>query len=174
MKIKVSLGDIESAIKAVDEFENSLKRKTKMFLERLAEIGIENAKISFKAARYDGDNDVVVNNAVWINDNKLAFSATGSSLLFIEFGAGVHFSSQSHPQAAEMGFYRGGYGHGLGRLDSWRYEGNPGSHGEVITTGKHKGEIKTHGNPANRCMYEAGKEIRKHIAEIAKEVFSGD
>jgi hypothetical protein len=174
VKIKVSLGNIDGAIKAIEQYERSLEKKKKVFMERLASIGVDTARATFKTAKYDGDNDVIVTEPTWINDNKLTFSASGKSVLFIEFGTGVHYSSESHPKEAEFGFSRGTYGHGLGKLDSWRYEGNPGTNGEIITEGKHKGEIKTHGNPANRCMYEAGKDMRKQIKEIAKEVFGSD
>lgn len=174
MKIKVSLGNIDEAIKAIEQYEKSLEKKRKIFMERLAKIGVDTAKVSFKSARYDGDNDVMVTDPVWTNENRLVFSATGRSVLFIEFGTGVHHASESHPKQAEFGYSRGSYGHGLGKLDSWRYEGNPGTNGEIITEGKHKGEVKTYGNPANRCMYEAGKEMRKQIREIAKEVFGSD
>ena len=174
MKIKVSLGNIDEAIKAIEQYEKNLEKKTKAFMERLAEIGADTAKTKFSTAQYDGENDVVVGDPKWIDNKRLVLSATGRSVLFIEFGTGVHYSSASHPKEAEFGFSRGTYGHGLGKLDSWRYEGNPGTNGELITEGKHKGEVKTYGNPANRCMYEAGKEMRKQIKEIAKEVFSSD
>ena len=174
MKIKVSLGNIDEAIKAIEDYEKRLEQKRKTFIERLSEIGVETARVSFKNAQYDGYNDVVVSDGRWIDDNRLVLSATGQSVTFIEFGAGVHYSSPPHPKADELGFARGSYGHGLGKLDSWRYDGDPGTNGEIITTGKHKGEIKTHGNPANRCMYDAGKEMRNKIREIAKEVFGSD
>lgn len=71
-------------------------------------------------------------------------SATGKSITFIEFGAGVHYAAEGHPKAGDFGFTRGGYGYHLGKLDSWRYSGNPGTNGEVITDGKHQGEVKTY------------------------------
>lgn len=174
MKIKVKLSNIDEAIKAIEDYEKRLEKKRKTFIERLSEIGVETARVSFREAQYDGDNDVVVSDGEWLDDNRFVFSATGRSVTFIEFGAGVHYSSPPHPKADEFGFTRGSYGHGLGKLDSWRYEGNPGTNGEVITSGEHKGQIRTQGNPANRCMYEAGKEMRNKIKEIAKEVFGSD
>jgi hypothetical protein len=174
VKIKCSLGNISEAIKQIEEYEKSLQKKQKIFLEKLAEIGVDVAKAKFQSAQYDGDNDVVLSEPAWLGDNRLVISATGKSVMFIEFGTGVHYASESHPKAGEFGFVRGGYGYGLGKLDTWRYEGNPGTNGEVIKEGKHKGEVKTHGNPANRCMYEASKEMRKKIRETAKEVFGSD
>jgi hypothetical protein len=174
VKIKCNLGNIDEAIRQIEEYEKRIIKKRKIFLEKLAEIGVDVAKVKFQSAQYDGENDVVLSKPEWINDNKLAISATGKSVMFIEFGTGVHYASESHPKAGEIGFSRGTYGYGLGKLDSWRYEGSPGTHGEVIKEGKHKGEVRTHGNPANRCMYDASKEMRRKIREIAKEVFGSD
>ena len=175
MKIKCTLGTIDKAIAEIERYQKELDKKVHTLMERLAEVGIEVADARFKRAIYDGTNDVVVNKSpVWIDQNKLAITASGNSITFIEFGAGVHYAADSHPKAAEFGYNRGGFGHHLGKLDSWRYEGDPGTNGEVITEGKHKGEIKTHGNPANRAMYESAKEMREQIKKIAKEVFGDD
>ena len=174
MKIKCTLGNIDQAIKAIEQYEKSLEKKEKVFLKRLAEIGVETARVSFQEAQYDGDNDVVVHDPKWIDENRLVISATGKSVAFIEFGTGVHYAAESHPKAAELGMVRGGFGYHLGLLDSWRYEGNPGKNGKMITKGKHAGEIETYGNPANRCLYEAGEEMRRKIKEIAKEAFGND
>jgi hypothetical protein len=174
VKIKCNLGNIDEAIRQIEEYEKRIVKKRKIFLEKLAEIGVDVATTKFSNAQYDGTNDVVLGKPEWINDNKLVISATGKSVMFIEFGTGVHYASESHPKAGEFGFVRGTYGHGLGKLDSWRYKGNRGSKGELIENGPHKGEIETHGNPANRCMYDASKEMRRKIREIAKEVFGSD
>ncbi len=175
MKIKCTLGTLDKAIAEIERYQKELDKKVHAFMERLAEVGIEEADARFKRAIYDGTNDVVVNESpVWIDQNKLAISASGKAITFIEFGAGVHYAADSHPKAGEFGYNRGGFGHHLGRLDSWRYAGDPGTNGEVITEGKHKGEVKTHGNPANRALYDSAKEMREQIAKIAKEVFGDD
>ena len=174
-KIKCTLSTIDKAVAELEAYEKDLKRKTKTLMERLAEIGIKEADVRFKRAIYDGTNDVKVSDSpVWIDDDKLAISATGKSVTFIEFGTGVHYASEDHPKAGEFGYNRGGYGHHLGRLDSWRYKGDPGTNGEVITEGKHKDEVKTHGNPANRALYDSVKKMREEITKIAKEVFGND
>jgi hypothetical protein len=174
-RIKCTLSDIDKAIAELEMYEKELKRKTRTLMERLAEIGIKESEVRFKRAIYDGTNDVRVNDSpVWIDDYKLAITATGKSITFIEFGSGVHYTGEDHPKAGEFGYIRGGYGHHLGRMDSWRYEGDPGTNGEVITEGKHKGEVKTHGNPANRALYDSVKKMREEIVKIAKEVFGND
>lgn len=171
-KIKCTLGMLHKTITEIESYQKELDKKVRILMERLAEIGIEEATVRFANAIYDGTNDVRVNNTpVWIDKNKLAISATGKSITFIEFGTGVHYVAESHPKAGDFGFTRSGYGYHLGRLDSWRYSGNPGTNGEVITEGKHQGEIKTHGNPANRALYDSVKEMREQITKIAEEVF---
>lgn len=171
MKISVALNNIEKSLDKIEKYKKSLEKKVHLFLEKLAETGIDEASVRFKTAQYDGYNDVTVDKPRWINEHCLAISAKGKAVTFIEFGAGVHYSSPPHPKAEEFGFNRGEYGYKLGKLDSWRYEGDPGTNGEIITEGKHAGEIKTHGNPANRAMYESGKKMRSEILKIAKEVF---
>lgn len=174
-KIKCTLGTIDKAIAQIEEYEKDLQKKNRIFMERLAEIGIREAKMNFGQAIYAGTNDVKVNDTPeWISDTKLAISASGKSITFIEFGAGVHYAAESHPKAAEFGFTRGGYGHHLGKLDSWRYEGDPGNNGKIIESGEHQGMVETHGNPANRCLYNSAKEMREQIKKIAKEVFGND
>ena len=171
-KIKCTLGTLHKAIAEIESYQKELDTKVHTLMERLAEIGIEESTVRFANAIYDGTNDVRVNNTpVWIDKNKLAISATGKSITFIEFGTGVHYAAESHPKAGDFGFDRGGYGYHLGKLDSWRYSGNPGTNGEVIAEGKHQGDIKTYGNPANRALYDSAKEMREQIIKIAKEVF---
>lgn len=174
-KIRCTLGTIGKAVAEIEQYQKELNKKVHTFMEKLAEIGIDRATVRFANAIYAGTNDVKVDKTpTWIDKNKLAIVATGNSITFIEFGAGVHYASESHPKAGEFGFTRGGYGYHLGKLDSWRYSGDPGTNGEVITEGEHKGEIKTHGNPANRALYDSAKKMREQITKIAEEVFGND
>ncbi len=163
--------NIDQVIKSIESRKSDINAKFKVFLERLAEIGIDVAQTRFYNAQYDGNNDVRVEQTPqWIDDHTLAITASGKAITFIEFGAGVHYTEQ-HPKANELGMMRGEYGHGLGKLDAWRYKGDPGTNGVVIQKGKHKGEILTHGNPPARAMYDAGKEMRENVTKIAMEVF---
>lgn len=168
MRIKVS--GLDAVIKRLEDEKKRIERNQHILLEKLAAIGIDVASTRFSTARYDGTNDVSVPHVPeWVNDTTLQISASGSTVYFIEFGTGVHYS-ETHPKAGEFGAVRGGYGHGLGKLDSWRYEGEPGTDGEVSS--KHPGYVVTHGNPPARAMYDAAEEIRRQILEIAKEVYS--
>lgn len=170
IRVKLNEQSIDSAIKELYKYKRWLTNRTKKLLTTLADEGLNVSSVRFSQAIYDGTNDVSVS----IEDrgkNKIAVVAVGSATLFIEFGTGVTYADD-HPEAAEHGMVRGGYGHGLGRMkNGWRYEGEPGTNGEVITSGKHAGEIHTYGNPANMSMYSTIKELEQHFEEIVKRVF---
>lgn len=176
MKITVDLGNVSKAIKQLEEYKKRFAEKERQFLLRLAEIGVAEATTRFEEAQYDGINDVVVEEPVWVNEHTIAVRATGRSILFIEFGTGVHYSTPPHEMADKLGYTRGGYGQGRGKKDFWYYKGEPKTPKQIPKDPKlaAKGLVFTHGNPANRCMWEADKKIREEIRTIAKEVFSND
>ena len=166
--------NVDTVIVQLEQYRNKLNERIHTMLERLAELGVDTAAVAFKTAQYDGDNDVVVNAPEWLSDTQLIISATGSSVTFIEFGTGVHYAEQ-HPKASEVGAVRGEYGMGRGKRDAWGYYGNPGTNGKIRKSVEGKGDLViTHGNPPSRALYNAGKEMRENISEIAREVFSSD
>lgn len=171
-KIRIKLNEfgINLAIRELQLYKKWLKEKTNEFLKALADEGVQIASAKFSEAAYDGTNDVTCKIEQREN-NKVAVMAIGSSVLFIEFGTGVKYPD-NHPEAAEHGMTRGEYGHGLGKQKGgWRYTGDPGTNGEVITKGKHAGEIHTYGNPANMSMYLTVRELEDRFEEIARRVF---
>lgn len=170
----VRLVNYDTAIKQLIKYRDSLAERQKKFLEALADIGIKTASVRFSQAQYDGVNDVVVNNhPEWVDENTLLVSATGRTVLFIEFGTGVVYT-EKHPKADELHMERGTYGQGKGSQRTWAYYGEPGTNGWLLADTP-KGELYgTHGNPPARAMYDAGKEIREQIRKVAEEVFGSD
>ena len=169
MDIKIS--GLDRLIREIETRRNSLAAKQHDLLERLSLIGIDVASAKFQTAQYDGENDVVVSSCPeWVGENKLFLTAAGSAVTFIEFGTGVHYSEQ-HPKAAELGAIRGSYGQGKGSRDMWGYYGQPGTNGKVVKENDKGTLVLTHGNPPARAMYDAAKEMRNRIVEIAREVF---
>lgn len=170
VKVELTEKSIDNAIRELLRYKTWLKECTEKFLKALGDEGLEIASARFQQAEYDGTNDVSVS-VESRAENKVAVVAIGSSVLFIEFGTGVRYPD-NHPEAHKNGFNRGEYGYKLGRLKKgWRYTGPPGTHGEVITTGKHAGEVHTYGNPANMSMYQATKELEQRFEEIARRCF---
>ena len=170
IKAQLNSASLNAAIEELEEYKKWLIRKTKEFLTALADEGVQIANSNFAKAVYDGTNDVTCS-VEDRGDNKVAVVAVGGATLFIEFGTGIKYPD-THPEAGKHGMVRGQYGHKLGRLpDGWRYQGDPGSNGEVITEGEHAGEIRTYGNPANMCMYQTVRELEEKFEEIARRVY---
>lgn len=167
--MKIAIRGVDIALRHVMDAQGRLAGRVKELLFRLGQFGVDMASVRFKTAQYDGVNDVTVG-MEWTDDKTLTIRADGGAVAFIEFGTGVHYK-EAHPKASEFGAVRGSYGHGLGKLDSWRYTGNPGTNGEIITEGKHAGMVRTHGNPPARAMYDTGRGLREQIVQIAREVF---
>lgn len=170
--IKVSLTEdgIDQAIQELKRYKKWLRERTQKFLEALAEEGLQIASAKFAEATYDGTNDVSCS-IEERGESKVAVVALGSAVLFIEFGTGIKYPDD-HPEAGKHGMTRGQYGYGLGKLQNgWRYSGDPGTNGEVITSGKHAGEVHTYGNPANMSMYQTMRELEVKFEEIARRVY---
>ena len=164
--IDVKIEGLDSVIAALKDYRDSLPAKRKAFLWRLGNMGVNTANVNFRYAQYDGTNDTQVSSR-WKDDNTLEVVASGNSVLFIEFGSGVHYE-EWHPMRPP-GMEIGSYGRGQGNNDYWFYKGETGTNGQPST--KYPGLIYTHGNPPARAMYEAAVEMRERIAEIAKEVY---
>jgi len=159
-------------INRLEKVESSLDSQNKLFLTRLAGMGIDTARVAFGTAQYDGNNDVVVHTPEWAGESTIIIRATGKSVTFIEFGTGVTNFAQ-HPMAIKMGAYRGLYGAQKGsNPKGWSYYGVAGTNGELVRASPEGNVYRTHGNPPARAMYLADKEIRNNIVSVAKEIFT--
>lgn len=171
ISVELTKASIANALKELKSYQKWMETKTTEFLNELAKEVLGIMSVKFRQAIYDGTNDVTCS-MEHMDAHYIALVAVGSSVLFIEFGTGVYYTANQHPESAEHGMIRGAYGHKLGSLKTgWRYKGNPGAYGEPITEGKHTGEVHTLGNPANQCMYLTVRELESRFEEIAKKVF---
>lgn len=154
MNITVNVQGIDEAIRRLQEY--NLEQKTRELCRRLAQYGLVLAEASYGGAAYDGEKDVSVD--VQETDNGYKILATGGTVLFIEFGAGITYG-YGHPQADEFGYGPGTYP-GKGHWDDPQGWWIP------------KGGGHTYGNPPSMTMFNTAKDIRGEIANIAREVFS--
>ena len=168
--IKLSGKEIERLTREVENRKNWMRERTTVFLNRVAQEGMNIASAKFGQAVYDGTNDVSV--TVEPRGSEIrAVVATGRATLFVEFGTGVIYPD-NHPEAGELGMKRGEYGQGHGKQQSWGYYGEPGTNG-LLKEKKNGGFVViTRGNPANMPMYETVKELQDRLTDIAREVFS--
>lgn len=167
-KISIDLFDgksLDNAIKQIQEYKRTLNDKCEMFVRRLAEIGIPIIDENINAAA--GDSDKGHNTYIKINSfgsySRAQLVVEGKNLLFIEFGAGVHYNGNlggsPHPKGKEMGYTIGSYGKGQGKNDFWFYYADSGE------------AVMSHGTQATMPVYKAGVEIRRQMLKIAREVF---
>lgn len=166
--IRLSPSSCDRALKQLRAYKTQSSNKMDLLCKRLAEYGLTKAEVYFDAALYDGIKDVKLD--VTKMDNGYALVASGKTVAFLEFGAGVHYPND-HPKAGELGIEHGTYGKGKGANDYWFYTGQPGNAGGELALG-HKNSTITHGNPANMPMFQTAQDIRGEIARIAQEVFA--
>lgn len=169
IKVPLSVAGIDNAIRELDRYQNWLRTRTNLLLDRLAQEGFSVASANFAKAVYDGTNDVSVS-VEQGGEGARAIVAVGASVLFIEFGTGVVYPD-NHPEAAEHGMRRGEYGAGHGKQVSWGYYGEPGTNGIEYTKKSGNTVVLTHGNPANMSMYETVKYLEGILPRLAQEVF---
>lgn len=160
--MRITVDGVETVINHLNNLPKDIDAKAHELLNRLARIGINTAEIGFHRAEgsYDGTFDVSVTpEPIWRDEKTLVIEASGTAVLFVEFGAGVYnvpYPVQTPPEILP----RGEYGKGFGKRKAWGFYGEGG---ELVIT---------HGNAPARAMFDASMDIRAKITEIAKEVFS--
>lgn len=159
--MKVAAIGLQEAIDHLKRYQNYLDSKLHLIIERLGNEGIEVARASYTSAQYDGEKDISVT-MEWVSDTEGYVVASGTKVLFIEFGTGL--IGYGHPQASEFGYGPGTWSdnESLGGKHHWKDpEGWYYAHG-----------LKSKGNPPSMSMYNAGKEMHSRVEAIVKEVFS--
>ena len=176
VNLSLQVSGIERAIMDVTRMMNRTERKLRTLCEKLAEIGVGEMNVRYQTAIYDGTPDIQIGMPVWVDDYVLEIPVTGSTVAFIEFGTGVYYPDD-HPAASTVTppAIRGEYGSGRGKGRIWKYYGDPGTFGWYYSDAERaKGLVTTRGNPANAVMYDAAKEMRNRISDIARSVFAND
>lgn len=159
VEFTLSAKSIDKAIREIEQYKLWINKKCDELAERLAIIGAREAAVSFGGAYYDGEKDATV--SVEPIENGWKIVATGGSVFFIEFGAGVYFNgAEPYPLPRPEGIAPiGGYGKGQGKKDTWGYYDASGN------------LVLSHGNPAAMPMYTALRTMEQEVIRIAKEVF---
>lgn len=161
---ELSPDSVEDAIRELERYSNSLMGKLDLFVERLGEIGI---KVINANSTVPGDSTApqpVARVASLSEDSaRIDIIFEGKDVLFIEFGAGIHYNGSvggsPHPLGSQFGYTIGSYGKGQGANDSWYYKGENG------------GRFKSYGTQAGMPVYKAAQQLRQDLTSIAKDVF---
>ena len=167
IKMNLSAGSIQNAVKELQRYKQSLISKNDLFVQRLAEVGIPVINANIAAAQ--GDSDKSHNTYIKLNSfgsySRAELVVESSSILYIEFGAGIHYNTPAgtspHPKGQEFGYTIGSYGKGHGAEDYWYYQAETGE------------TVRSYGTESTMPVYKASVEIRQKIRQIAREVFGG-
>ena len=174
-------GDVKKAIKQLEQYKQTLNVKGEIFLQRLAEIGIPviNARIGWAQGDSNPQHSTYISVMSFGEYSEARLIVEGVDILFLEFGAGVHFngSAGTSPRTnlkgvqdgveyeltggKELGYTIGSYGKGQGKKDFWFYTSENGD------------TIMSYGTEAAMPLYHATMEIINSIQRIAKEVYGG-
>ena len=180
-EIKLEVHGIQEALNRIEDFEKDLQSKCNELTKRLAEIGVRIANIHYETAPYAGNKDFKVEMQP-NGDGSITIVASGTSVLFIEFGTGI-INPYDAPEARAL-LTDGGasidalgqYGEKRGSSQSgWFYpaENGLGSPAPSLTeySYKYPNLIHTYGSNATPAMYRARKNMIENIEKVAKEVF---
>lgn len=161
MKITVNPYDkksVSEALKQIKQYKKDFLAKEKIFVKRLAEIGVSVASAGFATADYDGINDVQVK--MTQSGSSAAVIAFGETVGFIEFGTGVKFPEWDNSGMEYTPPKHGTYGKGQGaRPKGWFFTQGEGS-------AQH-----TYGNPPAEAMRTARDMMIERVIQIAREVW---
>lgn len=176
--VSVSIDNLQKVKKQLQDYKKGLAEKNAELLERLHQEGVNIGHEKWATIEYDGDHRVEIpEEPEWIDNNKVGLSFKSDAVTFIEFGSGVQTYPDDHPLRSEPPFdtfERGEFGLGQGKNKHWVFH----SEGRPITISTSTGQdirgdtFLSQGNPANRVVYNTGKELREKVKDIAKEVYS--
>ena len=166
IKFSLDRASMNRAVRELRDYEKWLRAKAIELSERLAARGAVIASIEYARAFYTGPKyvDITVEER---GEGRYAIIASGETVLFLEFGAGVTYGD-GHPQAEEFGYGPGTYPSDKGHWDD--------PHGwwlpkEAQGSGEDKSR-HTYGNAPTMAMYNAGRDMRLELEAVAREVFS--
>lgn len=160
--IQIDIFDPDSIQHAIDVLEGfGVEEKCKELARRLAEIGLEEARVSYQNASLDGNEDVGVR--IYEIPNGYAIEAYGEDVYFVEFGTGVSAGNGydtgeiTPPVPISSGSYSQtvGKGHFTEEHPYWWYD-----------------HIRYSGTRPYMGMYHASKAIKQNLLKVAQEVFT--
>ena len=165
-RVKMTLDpkSISDGIAEIEAWWAWIFKKARELNERLAEAIRQDAETGFATAEYDGERDVKVVAEPMSDGKGWVIKASGKSMLYLEFGAGVSMNKgDPHPNRPPGVAGIGEFGKsGLfvrteGKL--WKFRDSSGEW------------VWTKGNPAAMPMWNAAQGFEKRVLDVVSQVF---
>ena len=156
-RIVVSLGNVDEAIRQLDEYEKKVQQNIAEFLVKLLEAGVDIArgKIIELDAIDSGELHSSIKYTLYKEGEKGLLFTDCQHACFVEFGTGIVGANDPHPT---LPWEYDTNGHGD---DGWYY------YDDV------QGRVRfTKGMPSRPFLFETAQEMERRAVEIAREVFS--
>lgn len=168
-QINVDIFDSSSVKNAIQEIENfykELEEKTNDFVNLLGMYGLTVINAGYASAINDNANgndvSVTMNN---VSHGTVTINATGTQVLFIEFGTGPlqpdDYEARSQLTSGNV-LLHGEYSKQVGK-DAIKKDGKWYYNGE-----------RTAGIPAQSVMYKGMQALKEKVEEVARQVFLDD
>jgi len=170
MTITVRLGNIEAALKQLDNYKQSLEAKVTALVRRLVEDGVNIAKAQVidLGAFETFELASSIDGMMYVEENKGIIFTDCPYAAYVEFGTGVVGKGEPHPK------FPWAYDINNHGDSGWWYptdETDPNPHKHT-----YNGQLYawTKGMPSRPFMYNTSVELRDKLTQIAKEVFQSD
>jgi hypothetical protein len=166
IKLKLSVREMDRALRELEEHKKWLKRKTNELVEALTEYGVEVAKAQVRQlVNPDGENmwstGQLEDSITGVFDPASGVGVIKTDLwyaVYVEFGTGIVGEQQPHPDPIE-----------------WQYDSNDrGIEGWWYYNDRDHKWHHTWGYMSRPFMYNTAKILQDDYMEIAKEVFKRD
>lgn len=168
MILTINADDFAKEARRIKALQEEYRSKVKDFIQELIGVGIPVIYRNLYGAGDSEPPDLATTTPhvmMGVRDGNMfaTLRLRGEDVMFVEFGAGVHYNGppgqSPNPKGAELGYTIGSYGLGQGRYDHWWYTDD-------------NGEMKvSYGTEATMPMYKADMEIQHRYIDIARKVF---
>lgn len=169
LKCNLSVSGIQQLQKDVQKYQNSIEYKARLLAERLAELGVEIARM--KIASLDAVFTSELISSIHseykgsTKDGAIFCVVAGTDhALFVEFGTGIVGQKTPYPYTLPDGVsWEYASGKTIRQLADGRYGWfYPGDNGQWYFT---------EGMPSRPFMYQTSLELQKKVVSVAKQVF---
>lgn len=172
ISINLSSQEIKKLINRLEGFKKRLDEADAKIVDELSNLGLQEIEQNYASTPYkDGNDDV--NFFITGTEKKKKVGASGSQVLYNEFGTGTEGENSPHPQKGEFGLNA----YNSGRTIRQNNNANSSASRLGIPTGGlywtyMDGNVKkyTQGIPAGKQVYMASNVIKREKNRIIKKV----